>query len=70
MHTLKQQYDGALNEIRVKEERINQLIREIHNLVYMKSTINIFLNFATLFHTHFSNIAWFCRVLGGEMRRS
>lgn len=33
MASLKQQHDGALNEIRVKEERINQLIREIHNLV-------------------------------------
>ncbi|XP_012287068.1 rootletin isoform X2 [Orussus abietinus] len=28
----KQQFDAAQNEIRMKDERINQLIREIHNL--------------------------------------
>lgn len=31
--TLKQQHDVAQHEIRIKEDRINQLIREIHNLV-------------------------------------
>ncbi|XP_024946085.1 rootletin isoform X3 [Cephus cinctus] len=30
--TLKQQFDVAQNEIRLKEERINQLIREVHTL--------------------------------------
>ncbi|XP_032664691.1 rootletin isoform X3 [Odontomachus brunneus] len=30
--SLKQQYDAAQHEIRTKEDRINQLIREIHNL--------------------------------------
>lgn len=33
LSTLKQQYDVAQNEIRVKEEKINQLIRDVHNLV-------------------------------------
>lgn len=31
--TLKQQYDVAQNEIRIKEEKINQLIRDVHSLV-------------------------------------
>ncbi|KAG7207976.1 hypothetical protein KM043_009556 [Ampulex compressa] len=30
--TLKQQYDAAQNEIRVKDDRINQLIRDVHAL--------------------------------------
>ncbi|XP_015432669.1 PREDICTED: LOW QUALITY PROTEIN: rootletin [Dufourea novaeangliae] len=30
--TLKQQYDIAQNEIRIKEEKINQLIRDVHTL--------------------------------------
>lgn len=34
MGLLKQQYDVAQNEIRMKDDRINQLIREIHALVY------------------------------------
>ncbi|XP_076662657.1 ciliary rootlet coiled-coil, rootletin isoform X2 [Andrena cerasifolii] len=32
LSTLKQQYDVAQNEIRAKEEKINQLIRDVHNL--------------------------------------
>lgn len=35
--SLKQQYDVAQHEIRTKEDRINQLIREIHNLVNITS---------------------------------
>lgn len=30
---VKQRYDVAQNEIRTKEERINQLVRDVHNLV-------------------------------------
>lgn len=33
LNTLKQQYDVAQNEIRAKEDKINQLIRDVHTLV-------------------------------------
>lgn len=37
--TLRQHYDAAQHEIRIKEDRINQLIGEIHNLVSISSIL-------------------------------
>lgn len=39
MTVLKQQHDIAQHEIRTKEDRINQLIREIHNLVNIATVL-------------------------------
>lgn len=40
---LKQQFSMAQNEIRTKDDRINQLIREIHALVlFFKKSLNLF----------------------------
>lgn len=40
---LKQQHDAAQREIRTKEDRINQLIREIHDLVNIISIMQDFI---------------------------
>lgn len=36
---IRQQYSVAQNEIRVKEEKINQLIRDVHSLVNIKKKL-------------------------------
>lgn len=48
---LRQQHDAAQHEIRTKEDRINQLIREIHNLVNIASTLCLYFGqAATIIH--------------------